>query len=209
MRAKPRTTYVAASPQTWELIRAAYLSGLSAPTVAARFGVSVTALRKRAAREGWTKQAFARALGARTQGALVARPATLPALAPEAELSPEAAIALRVEAVAARQMMPLYEEPEEMCRRALGMAARAISEGDGLAAARLVRSARELRDLDGSMPPASYWDADELEDVDGRREHMRVMVRSLALRLAGMIVAGKPLPAEFETLRAEQAEDLA
>ena len=39
----------------------AYLSGLSAPTVAARFGVSVSALRKRARREGWTKQQYAAA----------------------------------------------------------------------------------------------------------------------------------------------------
>lgn len=61
MKPKPKSTYVTASPQTWELIRAAYLSGLSAPTVAARFGVSVTALRTRAMREGWTKAAFARA----------------------------------------------------------------------------------------------------------------------------------------------------
>ena len=52
MKPKPKSTYVTASPQTWELIRAAYLSGLSGPTVAARFGVSVTALRKRAMREG-------------------------------------------------------------------------------------------------------------------------------------------------------------
>jgi thioesterase domain-containing protein len=165
--------------------------------------VSVTALRKRAAREGWTKQAFARAQGP------IALPTALPAFAAGPELSPEAAIALRVEAVTARQIQPLYEEPEEMARRALGMAARAISEGDGLAAARLVRSARELRDLDGGMRPHGYWDdEEELPDVDGRREHMRVMVRSLALRLAQMIVAGTPLPAEFENLRAERPEDL-
>ena len=209
MRAKPRTTYVAASPQTWELIRAAYLSGLSGPTVAARFGVSVTALRKRAAKEGWTKQAYARASGAAAQGPAAGPSAGPAAFAPQPPLSPEAEIALKVEAVTARQIQPLYEEPEEMARRALGMAARAISEGDGLAAARLVRSARELRELDGVLPVATYWDTEELKDVDGRREHMRVMVRSLALRLAEMIVAGTPLPAEFEGLRAERAEDLA
>lgn len=169
----------------------------------------MTALRKRAAREGWTKQAFARASGAGAQGPGAAASTALAALAPEPPLSAEAAIALKVEAVAARQLVPLYEEPEEMARRALGMAARAISEGDGLAAARLVRSARELRDLDGVLPTATYWDMDDdAADPDGRREHMRVMVRSLALTLAERIVAGKPLPAEFEGLRAERAEDL-
>jgi hypothetical protein len=195
MRAKPSTRYVAASPQTWELIRAAYLSGLSAPTAAARFGVSVGALRKRAAREGWTKEAFARA---QTPGS------------PAAFAPPGDDMALRIEAIVARQLVPLHEEPEAMARRALGHATRAIAEGRGLEAERLVRAARQLRELSDEMPPAHYfWDDEEETDADGRREHMRVMVRSLALRLAEMIAAGKPLPAEFEGLRAERAEDLA
>ena len=196
MRAKPRTTYVAASPQTWELIRAAYLSGLSAPTVAARFGVSVTALRKRAAREGWTKQAFARA-----QGPVAAASDAAPA-ADE--------MARRVEATVTRHMVPLFEEPEEMARRALGMAARAISEGDGLRAERLARAAKAIRDLDQEIPGHRYfWDDEEVGDVDGRREHMRLMVRTIALHLAEKIAAGQPLPPEYAELRAERAEDLA
>lgn len=58
-RRLPRTRYVTASPETWGLIRGAYLSGMSAPAVAARFGVSETSIRRRAGREGWTKAAFA------------------------------------------------------------------------------------------------------------------------------------------------------
>ena len=54
-------TYTKVSPQTWELVRAAYLSGLSATVVARRFGVTLSSLRKRASREGWTKAALARA----------------------------------------------------------------------------------------------------------------------------------------------------
>ena len=54
-------TYTKVSPQTWELVRAAYLSGLSATVVARRFGVTCSSLRKRASREGWTKAALARA----------------------------------------------------------------------------------------------------------------------------------------------------
>jgi len=198
MRAKPTTRYVAASPQTWELIRAAYLSGLSAPTVAARFGVSVTALRKRAARQGWTKRDFAAAQA----------PGGPPApLAPTAT-APTHDIALRVEAVAARQMVPLWEEPEAMARRALGHATRAISEGRGADAERLVRAARQLRELSDELPPAHYfWDVDDEGDPEGRREHMRVMVRDLALTLAERIAAGQPLPDEFEGLRAARAED--
>jgi len=205
MKAKPRTTYVAASSQTWELIRAAYLSGLSAPTAAARFGVSVTALRKRAAREGWTKRAYARA-----QAPLPTH-ASAHALAPPAAHNAPARddIALRVEAVVARQMVPLFEEPTVMARRALGQAQRSISEGRGLEAARMVRAARELHELDGYLPSARYlFDEEDERDYDGRREHMRVMVRDLALTLAQKITAGQPLPAEFQSLRAPREEDL-
>ena len=54
-------TYTKVSPQTWELVRAGYLPGLSATVVARRFGVTLSSLRKRASREGWTKAALARA----------------------------------------------------------------------------------------------------------------------------------------------------
>jgi len=203
MKAKSKTTYVAASPQTWELIRAAYLSGLSAPTAAARFGVSVTALRKRAAREGWTKRAYARACAPPAvrahEAAAVAAPQT----------SPPDDIALRVEAIVARQMVPLFEEPTVMARRALGQAQRSISEGRGLEAVRLVKAARELHELDGYLPSARYlFDEEDERDYDGRREQMRVMVRSLALTLADKLVAGEPLPAEFQRLREMRGEDL-
>jgi len=202
MKAKPKTTYVAASPQTWELIRAAYLSGLSAPTVAARFGVSVTALRKRAAREGWTKSAHARALCA---------PASVRAHEAAAPPRPSSApddIALRVEAVVARQMVPLFEEPTVMARRAMGQAQRAIAEGRGLDASRLARAARELHRLEDDIPSARYlFDEDDERDYDGRREQMRVLVRNLALTLAERIAAGKPLPEEFQRLREVREED--
>lgn len=53
------THYRTASPETWSLIRGAYLSGLSAPTVGARFGAASGAIRKPAKREGWTKRDYA------------------------------------------------------------------------------------------------------------------------------------------------------
>ncbi|HEX6860509.1 MAG TPA: hypothetical protein VF138_09980 [Caulobacteraceae bacterium] len=207
MRPKPKTTYATASPQTWELIRAAYLSGLSAPTAAARFGVSVTALRKRAAREGWTKAAFARARAPLPACAPAhpPPPAPLPAPAHGARVDD---IPLRIEAIVARQMIPLFEEPTAMARRALGQAQRQIAEGRGLEAAQMVRAAKELHALEDYIPAARYFfDEDEESDYDGRREHMRVMLRTIALNLAEMIAAGKPLPAEFEGLRAVREED--
>ena len=60
MQPKPRTSYRHVGPTTWHLIRHADLSGAPAPTVAARYGGSVLALRKGAASEGWTKRESAR-----------------------------------------------------------------------------------------------------------------------------------------------------
>ena len=60
-----RQTYKIAGPATWELIRAAYLAGKSATTLAERFGVSTHAIRKRITVEKWTKRDYAAALEAR------------------------------------------------------------------------------------------------------------------------------------------------
>ena len=60
-----RQKYKIAGPATWELIRAAYLAGESAPALAERFGVSAHAIRKRITVEKWTKRDYARALEAR------------------------------------------------------------------------------------------------------------------------------------------------
>jgi hypothetical protein len=184
---------------------------LSAPTAAARFGVSVTALRKRAAREGWTKAAYARAcarLPARAPDHAPAH-AHASARAPSPPASAREDIDLRIEAIVARQMIPLFEEPTVMARRAMGQAQRAIAEGRGLEATRLARAARELHQLEDCIPSARYlFDDDEDErDYDGRREQMRVLVRSLALTLADKMVAGEPLPAEFQRLREMRGED--
>jgi len=165
--------------------------------------VSVTALRKRAAREGWTKRAYARACAPAS-----VRVHDAPAHIAHAPASARDDIALRVEAVVARQMIPLFEEPTVMARRALGQAQRSIAEGRGLEAARMVRAAKELHELDGYLPSARYlFDEEDVRDCDGRREQMRVLVRDLALTLAEKITRGEPLPAEFQRLREVREED--
>lgn len=64
---KPESqTYRIAGPATWELIRAAYLAGESAPALAARYSVSEHSIRKRITREKWTKRDYAAALEARS-----------------------------------------------------------------------------------------------------------------------------------------------
>jgi hypothetical protein len=119
MRALPKTRYVTVAAETWGLIRGAYLSGLSAPTVAARFGVSVTALRKHAAREGWTKRAFAA-----RQAAARSAPPSGPATGAPAPTAPDA----RPDeaAVLAAWRAPLHIRPDDLARRALAGAAHAL-----------------------------------------------------------------------------------
>jgi hypothetical protein len=54
-----RAPYTPGSPETWELIRSAYLRGASAGALSRHFGVTASAIYKRAWRHGWTKLAWA------------------------------------------------------------------------------------------------------------------------------------------------------
>lgn len=51
-------------PETWARVRDAYVAGESGPSVARRFDVGLANLRKRAMREGWTRNRTAVALDA-------------------------------------------------------------------------------------------------------------------------------------------------
>lgn len=192
MRALPKTRYVTVAAETWGLIRGAYLSGLSAPTVAARFGVSVTALRKHAAKEGWTKRAFAARQAA-------ARTAPASALSPSAEGSPDEA------AVLAAWRAPLHIRPEDLARRALANAAHALKAGEGLNAIRLARAATEIARLNGVLE----WAEEDVAQADERFEAgqamMRMFLRERALTLAQDLMAGRDLPPEYEDLKIELA----
>lgn len=46
-------------PETWARVRAAYVAGESAPSVARRFDVGLSNLRRRAMAEGWTRSRIA------------------------------------------------------------------------------------------------------------------------------------------------------
>ena len=194
MKPLPRTRYVTVSAGTWDLIRGAYLSGLSAPTVAARFGVSVTALRKHAAAEGWTKRAFAarQSLGRSAPG-----PAPGPDPTPDGPAD-EAA-------VLAAWRAPLHIRPEDLARRALANAAHALKAGEGLNAVRLARAATEIARLNGVLE----WAEEDVAQADERFESgqamMRMFLRERALTLAQDLMAGRDLPPEYEDLKIELA----
>jgi len=199
-RRLPRTRYVSASPETWSLIRGAYLSGLSAPTVAARFGVSVTALRKRAAREGWTKRAFA-AQATPWMGPARDRAAAVP---PPPEAPPDAAARAEAELLEAWRQPPRFRAAD-VARKGLAGAVAALKSGKGLEALRLARAAAEIARLDDRLDYAEVDVAEQEAESEAWLGQMQFFLRERALSLAADILAGRELPPEFEAVKVELA----
>ena len=199
----PHTRYVTASPETWSLIRGAYLSGLSAPTVAARFGVSETALRRRARREGWTKRDFA----ARATPWPLGRLPSMGAPAPSASvftapgrgqaLPPDPDAPLSDDDVVAAWSSPIQIRPNDLARRTLAAAAEAVKGGHALAAQRLARAASEIARLDALFEWVEYDPAEQERDAEASHHLTLRWVRERALRLAEDLAAGRPLPPEY------------
>ncbi|ATQ41492.1 hypothetical protein [Caulobacter mirabilis] len=216
MRAKPKTTYVTASPATWELIRAAYLSGLSAPTAAARFGVSVGALRKRAQREGWTKRVHAAAPFALNG---LNRPPGL--AAPDADASPAAAVVAGAAATIedapadlallhARALPPVRRDPVTVARMAAAEASRRLIAGDADAALRHIRAAEALVALDAKLEDmAGPEEDDDPQAAEARQSAFSEFTFQVAGELAGLLLTGRPVPpgylARAEHWRAQYA----
>lgn len=205
----PHTRYVTASPETWSLIRGAYLSGLSAPTVAARFGVSETALRRRARREGWTKRDFAaRAtpwpLG-RTppMGGAGGGPAGVLA-APGVPPDPDAP--LTEDDIVAAWSSPIQIRPNDLARRTLAAAAAAVKGGRGLTALRLARAASEIARLDALFEWVEYDPAEQEREAEAGQLMARQFLRERALRLAEDLAAGRPLPPEYADIGPRDAK---
>ena len=199
MRALPKTRYVTVAAETWGLIRGAYLSGLSAPTVAARFGVSVTALRKHAAKEGWTKRAFAARQALERPALERCAPPAGPAPAAPADGPPDEA------AVLAAWRAPLHIRPDDLARRALAGAAHALKTGEGLNAVRLARAATEIARLNDVLQWAEEDPAESDERFEAGQAMMRMFLRERALTLAQDLMAGRDLPPEYEELKIELA----
>lgn len=179
-------------PGPGELIRAAYLSGLSAPALAARFGVSVGAVRKRAGREGWTKRAYAQAVD--PNGPPPAAPAAAPTPAAPGSAPPADAWG-RLNAV----LPPHRVSPTGLARRALGDAARALRDGRLDDARRLVSTCQAVVRLEQTIDLQDDWSDDPFED-DARQSLLRTAVFEMAIDLQEKLAAGRPLPEAYATL---------
>ncbi len=206
MRAKPKTTYVTASPATWELIRAAYLSGQSAPTAAARFGVSVGALRKRAQRDGWTKRAF---VGG--GGLFPPVSATPPAHAPQGlarGLAPDAPasewdfnphrLPPWLEDLQRRTRPPALHDPAAVTQLAMQQAVRCLVHGDAEAAARHARAAAQIGRLIDRFPTEfRYKVQDDPAQDEARQSALDELVFQIGATLAERLLTGAPIPEPY------------
>lgn len=207
MRSKPRTTYRHVGTTTWHMIRHAYLSGASAPAVAARYGVSVSALRKRAAREGWTKRDWARNQiqapttawgdprnGAGSDAALI-EAAALPGGTGDPLVRPPT----DVEAAFVRDLWPIPElQAATLARKALALADQALRQGRALDARRFADAARTIADLDDILP----W-VDDRHDPDAaaqRGDIMRDFIQTHAVNLALQLHRGEPLEPQYDVM---------
>ncbi|CAN5376829.1 hypothetical protein BH09PSE1_BH09PSE1_14790 [soil metagenome] len=170
--------------------------------MAARFGVSVTAIRKRARREGWTKRLFA----------ATATPWAGPA--PDAGASPADATTPRTglgvgspeeEALLEGWRAPITIRPVDLARRTLAHAAHAVKTGSGLNAMRLARAAGEIARLDNLLDWAIEDPARTEEQREGQDAMMRLFVREQALKLARILIEGGELPEPYAEARDELA----
>jgi len=206
MQPKPRTSYRHVGLSTWHLIRHAYLSGASAPTVAARYGVSVSALRKRAAAEGWTKRVYARSQlqPPTTAWAQAAHEHGSGALAeagflPGAENDPLTRPPTDAEAAFVRNLWPIPKlQAGVLARKALALADMALRQGRALDARRFADAARTIADLDVLLP---WTDGDEDPDAaQARRATMRDFIQDRAVELALQLQRGDPLEPEYDAM---------
>lgn len=109
-------------PETWARVKAAYVAGESAPSVARRFDVGLSNLRRRALKEGWTRKCVAEAL----------------------DFKP-----LRGEGLEALDALPEAPaiDPRDAIGKAVRRAAWLVSEGRGAEATALLRADDALKRL--------------------------------------------------------------
>lgn len=118
-------------PETWAQVRKAYVAGESAPSVARRFDVGLSNLRRRAMAEGWTRSRIAERLDLRTlRGGADDPPPALGALA-ELDCLPETP----------------WVDPREALSKAVRRASWLVSQGQSAEATALLRAAEALERL--------------------------------------------------------------
>ncbi|MGE0597475.1 MAG: hypothetical protein AB7P07_14015 [Hyphomonadaceae bacterium] len=219
MSSERRKTYKIAGPATWELIRAAYLSGDSAPALAERFGVSEHAIRKRISVEKWSKRAYAEALEARgleppprAKPLNVAERFAAHYAPPSPPSEPEHPFAELVSALkqatdAARAAPEAdaaaaeAESPEELERRALAQAGAALAKGRAAEAKAFAALADQMRKRADLMRGAQRAGEEEVRLTQEKAEEAILDLFEKVSYLANaMVHAPIQAPAVFQGL---------
>jgi hypothetical protein len=182
----PRKPYAIVPPEVWPLIQAAFLSGLSASVVAARYGATVHAIRKRASREGWTKRDYARVLAARGEGPQP--PERDPNAEAQGPVKPLGGEPPRGGADAAEGPPP---DPRDVLAAAVATASRMLMQGRGGEAQAMVRAAEGLvRLADLAAEVAARFEpvptsAEIFADITAKREADWAKIEQRARELLG------------------------
>ena len=187
------------SSRQWQVVRARFLAGESAPALARDFGVTENAIRKRAQRGGWTRAAAARAAEAEV--------ADDPSLIPSG-LPPHLRDMARAAAAAVPPAVPHHSD---LARLALRSASAALVARDGLGAMRLIRAAEQISELDRRLDwPVSSHDCDpeglETEEAARRAVQMNY-VHALAVELAKLLASGEAVPEPFASMFEDEARE--
>lgn len=207
-----RNQYKIAGPATWELIRAAYLGGESAPALAERFGVSEHAIRKRITVEKWSKRAYAAALEARG----MVREKQKPNFIEEGVLREEMRVAAEALAAAEREaeMNALVEQiaSEEDAagiaaaieRRALAQASAAMVQGRSKEAQALAAMAERMRRYGAAAPRAPDEALLSMESVELPSASLEDLEQRALARMGEALAQGKAADAKVLTGLADQ-----
>lgn len=223
MSTNKKQPYKIVGPATWELIRASYLAGESAATLAERYDVSQHAIRRRATLERWTKRAYAEALEARglppperppklnvaarfAAGYAPAPPPSEPehpfmelvAALKEASAAAEGAQARAFDEAAAR---PPSEQAAELERRALAQVAAALEKGKAGDAKALAALAEQMRKRVEEERVAQAAETEAEERGAAMMEEMAMQLFGKVAYLAGaMVHSPATAPAAFLAL---------
>jgi len=123
-------------PETWARVREAYVAGESAPSVARRFDVGLSNLRRRAMAEGWTRNRIA--------GRMDLKPVRGGAEAPSPAIAPLAVLEAKPE--------PPWVDPEIATGRALRRMTWLVSEGRAAEARALAQAVEAMERMWAGEP---------------------------------------------------------
>lgn len=129
----PAVRYRIVGPQTWALVREDYLSGVPARVCAARYGVGLSNLKRRAREAGWTRRDHAARLEAQRFRPAPASPSS-PQIAAGPATEPEPA-----------------PDPVEAAAQGAEEAARRLARGNGRGALEMLKAADALIDTEAAL----------------------------------------------------------